>query len=468
MLHQRGLDLEGRHIDAAHFQHVVAAARVGVVAIGVAAVFVAAFQPLAAKGVARLHAVVPVHQRRARPLDEQVADFAIGHRLAVLAAQFDFVAGHGLAGAAVADVVGSVGQKDVQHLGRAEPIDDVRTKVRLEALRDLRRKRLARRRAHAQTHLIAGRQRGIGEHARKARGRTEEHGWSLLWLRPARKDGCRRGPLGHQHDRRADAQGKRQRIAQPVGEEQLGSRKADVVFGQMKNRLAVQLRRPVRIGLRVHRALGLAGRARGIQPEAGIVAHGLGGCGQRRVMQQPFVEQRGIARQRRSLVRAGHPDQPHLVVGLGHCRFQHRQHGAIGKNRLRAAVLQHVGIVVGREQGVDRHRHHARVDCAQKANHPFAHVLHGEQHALLAVNAAGQQSTGHAARLLFELAIGQRAAIVDVGQLVCTRAVGLEQMAGEIERLVEIQRIHRLCLLDAGPRRLLAARMLNMHYVACN
>ena len=92
VLHQRRLDLERRDPDAAHLEHVVAAAGVGVVAVGVAHVLVAALGPAALEGLARLLAVAPVHQRRARALDVEVADLAVGDRPAVVAAQLDLVA----------------------------------------------------------------------------------------------------------------------------------------------------------------------------------------------------------------------------------------------------------------------------------------------------------------------------------------------------------------------------------------
>src|SRR5258708_8532399 len=45
--------------------------------------------------------VVPVHQSAGRPAHVKLADFARLHRLAVLAAQLDVVAGHAFAGGAV-------------------------------------------------------------------------------------------------------------------------------------------------------------------------------------------------------------------------------------------------------------------------------------------------------------------------------------------------------------------------------
>ena len=64
--------------------------------------------------------------------------------MAVFAAQLDLVAGHGLACGAVAYIVRAVGEKDVQHLGGANAVHNVRAKVGLEALGNLGRQGLAR------------------------------------------------------------------------------------------------------------------------------------------------------------------------------------------------------------------------------------------------------------------------------------------------------------------------------------
>jgi hypothetical protein len=91
-------------------------------------------------------------------VDVQVAGLAVGHRAAVVAAQFDVVARHRPAGGAVAHPLGPVGQEDVQHLGGADAVHDVHAEVALEALAQFGRQRLAGRRHQAQGHVVrAGR-----------------------------------------------------------------------------------------------------------------------------------------------------------------------------------------------------------------------------------------------------------------------------------------------------------------------
>ena len=102
---------------------------------------------------------------------------------------------------------------------------------------------------------------------------------------------------------------------------------------------------------------------------------------------------------------------------------------------LRARMLEHVGVVVGGEQGVDRDRHDAREHRAEERDRPVGAVEHEQQHALLALDAGVPQRRGEAARALVELAVGERARVVDEGGLVRASRVRLEQMPREVERL---------------------------------
>jgi hypothetical protein len=192
-----------------------------------------------------------------------IARLAIGHRAAVLAAQRDLVARHRPAGGAIAHALRPVGQEDVQHLGGADAVDDVHAEVALEALAQFGRQGLAGRGGQAQGHRLARGQLGVGQHAREAGRRTiKDRGLEATDLAaPALEGGIRCGAFGHQDRGGAHAQGKGQRIAQAIGEEQLGRRETHIVFAQLQDGSPIEFGRPIRIGMRVHRALGSAGRA---------------------------------------------------------------------------------------------------------------------------------------------------------------------------------------------------------------
>src|SRR6185436_19587146 len=89
---QRRLDLNRRDIDAAHFEHVVRAPTVGVVALRVEAVLVAATRPRALEGALGAAALAPVHDRRGRAADLQLAELArLGDDVALVVDQAHFV-----------------------------------------------------------------------------------------------------------------------------------------------------------------------------------------------------------------------------------------------------------------------------------------------------------------------------------------------------------------------------------------
>ena len=153
MRDERGLDLDRRHVDAADLEHVVAAAGVHVVAVRVDRVLVAASRPRALERVARLVAVVPVPHRGGRPLDLQLAHLPGGDRAAVVADDAQVVAWHRHAARPVAHVARTIRQEDVQHLRRAEAVENLDAEVLGPPPADLRRQRLARRHAAPQREL---------------------------------------------------------------------------------------------------------------------------------------------------------------------------------------------------------------------------------------------------------------------------------------------------------------------------
>src|SRR3989440_12019625 len=97
---QRVLDLHRRYPDAADLQHVVGAARVPEVAVGILPVLVARLDPWAVERLLRLLVLVPVVGHRRVALDAQVADLALRDRPALVVHDDRLVARHRLPGGA--------------------------------------------------------------------------------------------------------------------------------------------------------------------------------------------------------------------------------------------------------------------------------------------------------------------------------------------------------------------------------
>ena len=115
----------------------------------------------------------------------------------------------------------------------------------------------------------------------------------------------------------------------------------------------------------VNGALGLAGGTRGIQPEAGVIALGFCGMGQRLLPVQPGLHGfEGCGQGGARFFGVGHPDMVDLMLGMGQCLLHHGHQRAVGQNGLSAAVLQHIGVVIGGEQCIDCNRHHACIHCS--------------------------------------------------------------------------------------------------------
>jgi hypothetical protein len=123
----------------------------------------------------------------------------------------------------------------VQHLGRADAVEDVAADALAPAHADVSGQRLARRGRHAQLVLMD--ERGVGEQLSEQRRHAAEHGRAVAGERAQHR--LRRRALGEQHGGGADRERKRQRVAEAVGEEQLGGREHDVIGGDAEDRARV-------------------------------------------------------------------------------------------------------------------------------------------------------------------------------------------------------------------------------------
>ena len=211
----------------------------------------------------------------------------------------------------------------------------------------------------------------------------------------------RRRPLGIEHGGGADRHREGQRIAEPVGEEQFCRRETDVVLADAEHLRGISIGGRGETGMHVPHALGHAGRARRIEPECRLV--GMGRRGRERIaLARELVGEFLVAVR----VLAGHDDMfevrhpPDHVLHHGQQRFGDEQHP-------RAAIRQHVGILIRGQQRIERHRHDAGADRAQKHRRKIHGVEHDHRHALFAADAEPAQHVGDAAALLLQIAVGQ-------------------------------------------------------------
>ncbi len=321
--------------------------------------------------------------------------------------------------------------------------------MRGEALADVARQRLAGRRAHAHARRGARRQLGRRKHRRVQRRDAVEHRGPLL--EDAAEHRLRRGALGHQDRRRTRRQRERQRVAQPVREEELRRGEADVVLGEPQDVLRVQHVGPVRVGMRVDGAFRRAGRARRIEPERRLV--GVRGS---RFPRGSRAGDIGAEIALPRCERSGRIDHPHrldVVPAALHRLLERRQQRGRYDRGPRAAVRQHERVVVGGEQRVDGDRHDAAVDRAEERDRPIDGVVSEEQQALLAPQPVVAQHLREAAHPIRQFAVGEPRAIVDVGDAPGARRVAADEVRRKVERLRRSGRDgHGACTAD-GRRR---------------
>ena len=130
-----------------------------------------------------------------------------------------------------------------------------------------------------------------------------------------------------------------------------------------------------------------------------------------------------------------HDDLLDLVIGFGEGRGERGQQRTRYQHELCARVLEHVRIVVGGEQRVDRHRHHARVHRTQETDGPVVAVVHQQQHPLFATQPQGTQPGGHSPDTALEFAVAERSLIVNERGLVGSTGIAIDQVLGEVEAL---------------------------------
>src|ERR1700704_524467 len=164
---QGRLDFEWRDPHAAHLEHVVRAAAIMIITIGIAQILVAGVGPFTREGATALGALIPVAFARCRPTHDEFTDLAVRHfKAVVLVHDLQIVAGDRLSGRSIAQVVWPVAQVGLEHFCRADAIDDIDAARGAPALAELYRQSLTGRHAKPQpirtgawAHVVVGPQR---------------------------------------------------------------------------------------------------------------------------------------------------------------------------------------------------------------------------------------------------------------------------------------------------------------------
>lgn len=265
----------------------------------------------------------------------------------------------------------------------------------------------------------------------------------------ALEDGLRGGAFGHQDGGRAHRQREGQAVAQAIGEEQLGGRKRHVVLADAQHGLGIEFGRVPEVAVGVDHALGLAGRARRIEPEGDFIGQRAGRRRDGRLGDQGLESM--LARRRPRRLRDD--DVLDIVLAAVQRGPQLRQQAGGDDQRPRPAMGGNIGVVVRRQQGVDGHRHDAGVQRAQKGHRPVHRVVHHHEDAFFAAQAQLAQGAAEAGHALGQLAVAEPALVIDIGCLGGARRVQRGQMAGEIQLVGAV--VHA-CLLEGRARGLMA------------
>src|SRR6266542_2398445 len=289
MAHEGVLHLDRRDPDAPHLQHVVGAAAVPEVAVVVLVVLVARLDPVAKERGLGLLVLVPVIGHGRVALDLQVADLALRHGPPLVVHDSCLVTRHRQPSRARPRLAGPVREEDVEDLGRADAVENLDAEAVAPPLVEILWQRLTGRHAAADRGQVPAclgfldlQHRGIERrHPEEDRGPVPvydlEHG---LGQRPVRVE----------HGLRAHAHREVHVVAEAVGKEELGRREGSIVRRDAQHLEGVRIRAHDHVVLEVDGALGESRRARGIEPEAGVVLGCLRGLERGSGAAEPSIE----------------------------------------------------------------------------------------------------------------------------------------------------------------------------------
>ena len=354
---QRGLDVGRRHPHPGHLEQVVGSAGVMVEAVGVTREHVAGAKPLADERSPAEIEPVPVAGARRRPCGREGCRLVVPDLLAGRVDQAHLGPRHRRARRPGAALAGAIRQHHEDRLAGAQPVEDLDAEALTPRLVDVDRQPLAGR--HAGAHS-GRRRRAEGRHAagRPSNVGTEKNSVGAKHSGTAHTGGIR--PRGLQIRAGATWSGQ-QRVAQRVREEQPGRREHPIARVGAQDVDAVVPARE-QIPMQMDRRFRPPGRAGRVEPEGHVVpADRLGRqVGGRLRQQRGESGVAGAGRDHRAQVRQiGEGDQASSV--------------ASPTSTPRPAVAQHRGPGGRVEARVERHRHRADAQCAEKPRPTRAH-----------------------------------------------------------------------------------------------
>ena len=406
MLDQRALELEGADPVARGLEHVVGAADIGDVAVGVARADVAGVVEAVAHRLGGLLGVVGIalHQRH-RPPRQVDAELAFVAGLAVRIEQHHRVARQRLAHRARLD---RQARRIADHrggLGLAEAVADLQAPGGPHLLDHLGVERLAGRDRLAQRGLPVA-ERLLDEHAPDG-GRRAQRLHAVLHHGVEHRRAAEARVVVDEHtglrvERREEAApgvlGPARRADRPVHVARLQAE--PVHRAQVADRIALA---------RMAHELGLGGGARGevLEQRRVDAEHGRRGEHRRGLLRVAVVDPSGRRLARRVAARRAGEDAADAVECIGRRLGHARRAARVGQDPAHAAACEAVGEVGAGQQQRRRDHHHAELD-RREHGFPQRHlVAQHQQHPVARLGAEARQEARDLGRAPRELGIAQ-------------------------------------------------------------
>ena len=215
--------------------------------------------------------------------------------------------------------------------------------------------------------------------------------------------------------RGADTEGEIESVAQSIGEEELGCRKADIVFTNPQDLLPVGFAGINHIVLQMNRPLGLARRARAVEPETGVI-------GSRRRRFQLLGFARYEVRESRRTGRGCpiHHDDVLQKLGLILYFLDIAVEGRIDHQDSCSAVVEKIKVVFGAHEGVEADGDGADLDGSKECLGIYLGIEEEQCHSLFHSDIQALEGIAHLIHPHLDVGIGERTILTFHGNLATT------------------------------------------------